>query len=71
MSDIDDLRAELDRQRAEQERRHQALLSELQRRDARPPSAADARATIRNGYAQSEAEREAAKVADGEGGDAQ
>jgi hypothetical protein len=63
------LRDELDRQRADQERRHAELVAEL--RGAPKMSAAGARQSIRDGYAQSEAERQAAKQGNAEqnGGD--
>jgi hypothetical protein len=75
MADDDTLKAlreQLEKQRADEERRHQVLLAKLAERDDRPMSQAQASATMRNGYAQSEAEREAAKAGDdGEGGDGQ
>jgi hypothetical protein len=52
---IEDLRAELERQREEQAARHQALLDHLTR-DGRPMTQADASRTMRAGYA-AEAER--------------
>jgi hypothetical protein len=59
------LRDELERQRQESEARHQALIHELQRQreDTQEPlTAADARETLRSGYGQSAAEREARKA---------
>jgi hypothetical protein len=62
---IEDLRAELERQREEQEARHQALLDHLAR-DGRPMTQADASRTMRDGYA-AEAERRVREAAEGEG----
>ena len=63
------LRDELDRQRADQERRHAELVAELRGPEGITPSSA--RRTMAAGYAQSEAERKAAKDADQNGGDAE
>lgn len=64
------LREQLVQQRADDERRHQVLLDRIAERDGQPLTNADVRRTMRNGYAQSEAERAAAKAAD-RGGDDQ
>jgi hypothetical protein len=70
------LEAALEKQREDDERRHQALLDKLTERNggAKQMSQADASRTMANGYAQTAAEREARKAAarggDGDDGDA-
>jgi hypothetical protein len=65
-TEIELLREEFARQNEEKQRQFDALVAETQRRQeaGKPLPAA---ATLRNGYAQSEADREAAKQAAREG----
>jgi hypothetical protein len=60
------LREEIERQRQVADERHQALVSEL-RRQGRPLTQSQASATMRSGYEQSEAAREASQQGEGGG----
>ncbi len=66
---IEELRTELDRQREEQEARHQALLDHLSR-DDRPLTQAEVNRTMANGYA-AEADRRSREAIDAAAEDAE